>query len=145
MNYWDTSALLKLYISEPDSPYFLELISRSEEPIVSCNISEVEVLCGIYRKEQAGDLKPGSADALVEEFLSDIAAGRIITLPYGTDTIEEVRRLVKAVCQGKPPHLIRSLDVIHLASALLSKAQSLITTDERLRAGARRFGLDVLP
>jgi len=145
VDYWDTSALLKLYIREPDSPYFLELVGGSEEPIVSCNIAEVEVLCALYRKEQAGDLKPGSGDILFEQFLSDISAGRIVSLPYGTDTIKEVRRLVKTVHNEKRPHLIRSLDAIHLASALLSRAKSLVTTDERLRDGAKRFGLEVLP
>lgn len=145
MIYWDTSALLKLYVSEPDSPYFLDLIRRSDEPILSCNIAEVEVLCALYRKEQAGDLKTGAAIALFEEFSTDLSAGRIVSIPYGTDTVQESRRLVKTVYEEKPPLSIRSLDAIHLASALLSKAKSVVTTDGRLREGAGLFGLEVLP
>ena len=33
MMYWDTSAILKLYIPERDSGYFLNLIARTEEQI----------------------------------------------------------------------------------------------------------------
>ena len=29
MSYWDTSALIKLYVPEPDTPYFLELLAGS--------------------------------------------------------------------------------------------------------------------
>lgn len=145
MLYWDTSALLKLYVSEPDSPYFLDLIAGSEEPILSCNIAEVEVLCALYRKEQAGDLKTGAAGILFEEFLSDLSTGRILSIPYGMDTVEESRNLINSVYRKKRPLTIRSLDVIHLASALLSKAKSLVTTDGRLREAAKLSGLQVLP
>ena len=34
MNYWDTSALLKLYVPEHDSGYFLESVVTSGQPLV---------------------------------------------------------------------------------------------------------------
>jgi len=54
VSYWDTSALVELYIAEADSPYFLQLIAGGDEPIVSPAIVTAEILCVLYRKEQVG-------------------------------------------------------------------------------------------
>ena len=56
MIYWDTSALLKLYVAEPDSAYFLRLAEESEEPICSSAIVMTEALAAFHRKQHAGDL-----------------------------------------------------------------------------------------
>jgi len=66
VNYWDTSALLKLYVPEHDSGYFLDLVVSSGRPIVSSAIAAAEILCTLYRKECAGDLKSGGGDGEVE-------------------------------------------------------------------------------
>ena len=142
VNYWDTSALLKLYVAEPDSAYFLRLIEAAENPLHTSDVAKVEVLCALHRKERAGDLKPGAAAALLEKFLGDVAAGRIVCVPYGADTLSKSRELVRLLARCRS---IRSLDLIHLAAASLVKAKVMVTTDERLREAATAAGLDVNP
>jgi predicted nucleic acid-binding protein len=75
MSYWDTSALVKLYVAEVDSPYFLQLLGNTDEPIVTSAIVTTEVLCVLYRKEQARGLKPGGAKTIYQKFKSSIGAG----------------------------------------------------------------------
>lgn len=61
MSYWDTSAVLKLYVTEPDSRYFIDLVASSDTPLRTAQITYVEVLCALHRKEVAGDLLAGAA------------------------------------------------------------------------------------
>jgi len=82
MMYWDTSAILKLYVPEKDSAYFLDLIARTDEQVLTSAIASMELLCAFERKERDGDIKPGGADAAFDKFLNDTRRGRIIEVPY---------------------------------------------------------------
>ena len=145
MAYWDTSALVKLYVAEADSPYFLQLIAKSDEPVVSYAIAAAEVLCVLYRKEHARALKRGAARRLYRKFQTDVNAGRILTIPFGRDVEVEAEKLVRLVFAQPKPLLIRSLDLIHVSTALSSKATRLVATDARLREAATLAGLNLLP
>jgi predicted nucleic acid-binding protein len=144
LSYWDTSALLKLYVPEPDSPTFLDLLTRARKPLVSAAIANTEMLCALYRKEHVGDLHPGAADLLYQHFRSDVVAGRIILVPDGSDVRVEAEKLVaRAYSQGSL--FIRSLDALHVASALAVKATTFVATDARLGDAAVLMGLKVVP
>ena len=145
MIYWDTSALLKLYVSEPDSTYFLDLAADTEHQIVSSVIAMTEVLCALHGMEHRRVLKRGGARRIYEEFLSDSEAGRIVTIPCGPDVAREARQLVELTSRQPAGFLIRSLDAIHVASAVTSKATFFVATDERLRRAAGLMGLKLRP
>ncbi len=145
MIYWDTSALIKLYVPEPDSPYFLKLAAASGETIGSSAILTAEVLCAAYRKERFGELRPGGAAALVRRLMADCKSNRIVLIPYGDDVVAEVRDLVRLALRKTPAVMIRTLDAIHLASAKLGGATRMVATDARLRQAAALAGLAVLP
>ena len=143
MWYWDTSAILKLYIHERDSGYFLGLVSETEDQIVTSTIASIELLCALERKERNGDIKPGGAAAAFDRFLDDAGRGRIVEIPFGRDVIQEARRLIGLVSHRRI--LIRSLDMIHVASAVAAKATCLVATDSRLRQVASLADLNLLP
>ena len=145
MHYWDTSALLKLYVSEADSAFFLELISRTHEPVATSAIANAEVLCALSRKESVGDLKLGGASTVFRRFRADCLAGRILLIPYGLDLLPVMERLARLAFERRPPILVRSLDLIHLATAVAGKATTLVATDQRLRELAPLLPMDVLP
>ena len=145
MNYWDTSALIKLYAPEPDSTYFLGLVSQAEGPLFTSDIARSEVLCTLYRKEHAGDLAAGAAAELFTRFLSDTGAGRIVLIPNGLEVTQKAHTLVQQAYSQPQPLLIRSLDAIHVASALTARATTVVATDTRLREVAKLLGLAVLP
>jgi len=145
MDYWDTSALVKLYVAEADSAYFLQLLTTKDEPIASSAIAAAEVLCVLFRKEQAGALRRGGGRRIYSKFKSDVSAGRILTIPYSHDVEAEVEKVASRVFTRKGVVLIRSLDLIHVATALSGGARDLVTTDVRLREVSKIVGLNVIP
>jgi hypothetical protein len=145
MQYWDTSALLKLYVAEPDSAYFLELLAAADSPILSSAIASVELHCAFYRKELAGDLKAGATHPAFQKFQADVSAGRIVMVPLGDDVAAAASGIIRRSFAGRRPIMVRSLDVIHLSSAAVSGADSLVATDGRLREAAKRSGLKLVP
>lgn len=144
MDYWDTSALLKLYAPEPDSAHFLARVAKSQQPLLTADLAAVELCCALQRKEHVGDLKAGGATALFKRFTRDVEAGRILTVPYGPEVLEGVQKLVMQAYSSDSPIMIRSLDAVHVASALVSKATWVVATDTRLRDAAACMGLRVV-
>jgi predicted nucleic acid-binding protein len=145
VDYWDTSALLKLYVPEPDSAYFLNLVAQAGGPVASSAIAGAEMLCAVYRKEAAGDLTAGGARASFRRFLADCKAGRIVQVPYGDDVTVAAEGIVQMALLSPRLIMIRALDAIHLASAILIRARVVITTDSRMREAAILAKLQVLP
>lgn len=145
MTYWDTSAIFKLYVTESDSPYFLNLLAQTQEQVASSAIVCVEVLCAAWRKELSGELKLGAASTVFPKLNQHIEAGSVVLIPYGPNIVAEAEKLLQFIGGQKTHRLIRSLDTIHVASALECKATSFVATDIRLREIATLAGLRVLP
>lgn len=145
MMYWDTSALLKLYVVEDDSGYFIGLIAKIDQAIVCSAISAVEILCALYRKERNRELKPGSAKAALQKFQADSMAGRLVIVPYGEDVIAAAAKIVEQAYLSAQPVMLRSLDAIHVASAMIVGSKTMVVTDARLRDVAAMARMRVLP
>jgi predicted nucleic acid-binding protein len=145
LNYWDTSTLLKLYMTEQDSAYFINLVANSKNIVLTSDITKTELTATFYRKESVGELAKGKAQQHLEEFAEDISAGRIATVSLNEDVILLAEQLIKKGYTVPKPIMIRTLDVIHVASALASNASTLVATDTRLRDVAFMMGLKVLP
>lgn len=145
MSYWDTSPILKLYAAEPDSQKFLDHVVRSRSVLLTSDLTRVELLSALMRKERAGDLGPGGATLLYGRFLADAAAGRIAMLPVGTDVLAEAAALVQAAYTAPAPVMIRTLDVLHVATAVVARTGTLVATDVRMRAVATLAGLALFP
>lgn len=145
MSYWNTSAILKLYVREPDSQYFLDLVSGSDGPLITAQIARVEVLCALNRKESAGDLVGGAAANIYSRFVADVGVGRILLLPLVKEVLEHVENVVSRSFSPVPALPIRSLDAIHVGTALSSKSTDLVTTDASMRTVANVMGLRPVP
>lgn len=120
--YLDTSAFVKLVIPERET---LALVRTLEtcELLVCSELLVVEALraCGRYGKEYVD----GARQALLDVAL-----------------IPLTRDLLLAAGELPPPHL-RSMDAIHLVSALSRAAhlEAVVSYDEHLTAAARKAGL----
>jgi len=143
--YWDTSALLKIYVPESDSEYFLELIGNAARPVFTSAIAGVEVCCALNRKQQAGDIRRTDAAHAMDRFARDCAEGRINQLACGGEMTIRAREIVELARTRRRPVMIRSLDAIHVASALSIRAAGIVTTDLRMREVARMANLKILP
>jgi predicted nucleic acid-binding protein len=145
VNYWDTSALFKIYVPEDDSGYFVDLIVSSGQPVVSSAIAMTEMLCALYRKECAGDLKRGGALATYRKFAGDCRAGRIVLVPCGEQVFTAAEEIVRLALGRARPVMVRSLDAIHVASAVTARARIMVATDTRLRQVAAMVKLKLMP
>jgi hypothetical protein len=114
---------VKLVVDEPESSAVEELV-RSRH-LVASQVAEVEVRRAVRRR---GTL----AEQLVAEALN---------LVWFVPLDEEARRLAATL----DPPLLRTLDAIHLATALLVEGlDDFISYDGRLAGAARDRGLTVL-
>jgi len=77
MSYWDSSALVKLYVREPDSAEFRALASKASR-LTTGSITRHEVRTVLRRREAEGVLPSGEAAALYGELNADIAATDIM-------------------------------------------------------------------
>jgi predicted nucleic acid-binding protein len=143
--YWDTSALLKLYIPENDSAYFIGLIAKTVEPVWTSAIAAVEFHAAMVRKERAGDVRRADGTRALNRFQKDCAAGRITRIPCGDETTLKAQELVGLARVNRRVVMIRSLDAIHVASALSVLADGIVTTDIRMREVAAMAGLKIIP
>lgn len=126
MIYLDSSALVKLAITEPETQALSTWLGeRDDEVCISSDLARVEVLRAVLRRQPAA-------------------------LPQAQQVIARLLklRLTRAVlgeAAALHPVQLHSLDAIHIASALRLRARltSMVCYDERLGEAARVAGLTV--
>jgi uncharacterized protein len=124
--YLDSSALVKLALTEPESAALTQwLEERADQPLVSSALHRAEVPRAVWRAE------PG---ALPRSYR---VLKRIARVALTADVLDNSATL--------PPQALRPEHAIHLASALALKRDLLafVAYDERLLAAARDAGLPV--
>lgn len=124
MIYVDSSALLKLLRSEAESAALqMWLASQSDVPLLSSLLAKVELMQACCRYH---DLILGDAESLL---------ACVNFIPLRTEIAD------MACTVGDPP--LRSLDALHLASALSVRAElsAFCVYDQRLHEAATAAGL----
>jgi hypothetical protein len=144
MHYWDTSTLSKLYVAESDSPQFSAHWSQTGV-ITSSVLARWELFCVLARKEADGLIPSGAAEIIFNEFLADVGSGAVVLVPMHETEEDQFRNLVLRLYRSKPPLFTRTLDGIHVATAVLHGATEFISTDLNMRRCAAAIGLDVYP
>lgn len=144
MLFWDTSAVLKLYVDEPDAKTFRTLAQRPEILVISA-FSVHELHCAFYRKEFVKALKPGMAEVLYQAFRDEIDGGYFRLIDYSPSVEQHAVEVVRLCYGAHRPVLIRSLDALQLATALAGGATDMVCTDTRMRQGASLVGMNVFP
>ncbi|WP_322779956.1 type II toxin-antitoxin system VapC family toxin [Frankia sp. Cas4] len=125
MIYLDSCALVKLTRPEPETSALRSWLVARSRPAVSSALAMLEVTRAVRRSDPAA--LPRVSDVL----------SRVMLVPV------EESILASAAVLTDP--LLRSLDAIHLATALRLDAPSLVlvTYDKRLSAAASQQGLAV--
>lgn len=126
MIYLDTSAFVKLVWSEPDSDALARyLAQRAGMPLVSSALLTLETHRAVLREDPA---------ALPR---ADLLLTRVGRIGVTASLVESASRL--------PDRSLRSLDAIHLATALALRDElhAILTYDKRLAAVAEAYHLPV--
>ena len=129
--YVDSSALIKRVVAEPESEGLdlaLAGYVADQDVLVSSSLAWVEVERAL-RSIVSADLRFDVGES------ARVAMSGIAERVIGADVVSLARRI-------EPP-VLRTLDAIHLATAVLLDADLVITYDDRLAAAARRNSLDV--
>lgn len=123
--YFDTSALVKLIIAEPETPALRAWIADADREPVACDLVRTELYRAIRRT---------APDRLID---AHAVLNNVTMYQLSAAIFEDAARL-------DPPEL-RSLDAIHLASALDlgDDLEGIVTYDERLAAAATANGIGV--
>lgn len=138
--YLDASALVKLYLPEPESDDLNRLLMGRHDVVVS-DLAITEIVSSLCRRRREGSLTTAVVSRLHRALLGHIEAGLYRRFELIPAAHREAERLLISV--GNVP--LRALDALHLALALGAEAASLLTWDRRLGAAARAFGLGVFP
>jgi len=137
--YADPSALLKLYVHEPESAAVSRWRARTKGPLLVTHYGRIEIANGICLAAFRGYL---GADALRDALASldeDFAEGRYVQ----ADVLwrATLNRAADISRRYTPQLGCRSLDVIHVATALELRLRTVLTFDRRQQQLVRAVGL----
>ena len=144
MSYWDTSALLKLYVTEEDSPAFLALAAGVQR-VMTGFIGKYEARAVFRRREADQVLAAGAADLCYQKLVEHAASGRVEIVPESGLLEHEYGVILKRCLSQTPPVFIRTNDALHLAAAKVAGEVEFVSADIRQRVAAAFLGFTVLP
>lgn len=127
--YFDSSALIKRVVAEPESDALVDFLDDCydrDDVLASSSLAWVEVSRAVLARVKS----PGDAGALIDDAMSGVDER-----PMSADVISVARRI--------EPMVLRSLDALHLASAVVIDADLVVTYDDRLADACRRNALAV--
>ncbi|MBK7876011.1 MAG: type II toxin-antitoxin system VapC family toxin [Planctomycetes bacterium] len=140
MRFWDTSALVPLFVEEPTTA---ELRSWVEDDVDICvwAMSDVEARSAIARRARSGGLSWREVQELGQRFDAFMKRVHVVSL---LDTVKLRAKRLLAI------HDLRAADSLQLAAALATCADDpagyeFVTLDQRLAEAARREGFTVRP
>ncbi len=140
--YVDSSALRQLYVHDVHSAEMAAWRFKSPGPLGLTRFGRAELVNAVASAVFRRDLPETAFDALIVEIATDLVEGRLqlIDLPWRVvfDRAAELGR------RHTPALGTRSLDVLHVASALEMAVRYFVTCDLRQARLAAACGLKVI-
>ena len=138
--YLDSCILVKLFVAEPDSDFFIEALDG--KPLVTSELAYPEVYSALLARERGGTISTSDRRRAWAEFERRVEVGEIRVESLTSLTL---RRAMRSLEQCHPRVPLRTLDALHLAAADLCQEFPLTTTDRRLRDAATLLGIELYP
>jgi predicted nucleic acid-binding protein len=140
--YFDTGVLLKLYSAEENSARAVALIESYGSPICFSGLQHAELRNALYRKCARKEITPQELRRALKDLRSDIDNG-VLHVPEidWSAVFAEANRLTDKYALSTQ---CRTLDTLHVATALQLGAASIGTTDQRQKVLARKGGLKIV-
>lgn len=137
--YAESSAVLRWLFGEPQCAAILAHM-RGAEKVVCSRLTLIETRRVVARAQRDQRISPAEAADVVGLFAAALPRWAVMEIS------ENVARRAE---QRFPAEPVRTLDAIHLASALTLRESlpdlEMLSTDERIRSNARQLGFVVLP
>ena len=110
--YFDTSALIKLYIEEEGTEIVLDLAEDDDShQIVILDIALLESRSAVRRRERDGDISEPDANRVLRQ-IEDDGSSLYLVQPLSSAVIEEAARLIDS-------HPLRAIDALQLAGCVV--------------------------
>jgi uncharacterized protein len=140
--FFDTSALVKLYVQEPGTDRLLQLIGSSlDNRIAVLSLSVVEARSAIRRRQRAGDIDQDAVN-LILDALQKHMESKFLRQPINDTLIDASMDVVDR-------YALRAYDAMQLAGCLVLGAMerrlwTFVCSDRQLLEAARSADLPVL-
>jgi predicted nucleic acid-binding protein len=140
--YADPSALLKLYLKEPESRAMATWRAKHSPPLAVTHHGRVELINGIGLAAHRGFITEPICEAALAALEDDFSQGRYIQ----ADLLwrAALKRAGELSRKHTPTLGCRSLDVLHVASAVELNLKYFVTFDLRQQRLARAVGLKLI-
>ena len=143
MRYFDSGVLLKLYLPEFRTPEASQHFRQAPVLVPFTPLHGVEVRSALRQKVGRGEISAAECARLLQAVDSDLASGVYSTPTIGwPDVYLEAETLSAAHTVST---LCRSLDILHVALAVVLGASELCTFDVRQARMAKAAGISVIP
>jgi predicted nucleic acid-binding protein len=139
----DTGFIASLYLKETTSAPARAAIQAAPVILPLTPLALLELRNAFNRSVQRRRITTAQRDALWQDVESDIASGFLVPTPVPSD---ELHKKARELSDRHTPALgTRSLDLLHIAAALLLGAKEFFSFDDRQRKAAATEGLKVKP
>ena len=133
ITYFDTSSLLKFIIKEIGSEENLNIWNFSDEKVCS-QLTRTEMHSALMRKVREGSISASAMRARLNAM--DNLFADVVLVDITSEVIDASCELVKELP-------LKSADAIHLATALMVRADLFSSSDKKLCAAASESGIAV--
>jgi predicted nucleic acid-binding protein len=133
ITYFDTSSLLKFIIKEIGSEENLNIWNFSDEKVCS-QLTRTEMHSALMRKVREGSISASAMRTRLDAM--DKLFADVVLVDITSDVIDASCELVKELP-------LKSADAIHLATALMVRADLFSSSDKKLCAAASESGIAV--
>lgn len=139
--YFDTGVLLKTYVTEKNSTAADALILQATPPIPFTHFHEIEMRTAFRLKRGRGEITEAEMKGALRDLQADINAGLLEKPAY--DLPDVFHKAEELSTKYATITLARSLDILHVAAAMVIGATDFVTFDKRQASLATKAGLKV--
>ena len=139
--YLDTSALVKLYYPEPHSEWLESRVKEWNFPLLFSPLHELELSNAFFLKVFWKHLNKKASGEILNHVKKDIESGVLIRPLLNWNSV--YKQALDLGSRYTPSVGCRSLDLLHIATALVAQNTLFVTFDEKQGRVAKKAGLKV--
>ena len=137
--YADTSFLVSLYAPDANSAKAAARMRQPEAVLLLTPFVELELTNALHLRIFRRELTVAEVRAAYRAFQHDVAAGVFSTQPVPSAVYEQAKRMAR---RYTPALGVRTLDVLHVATAVVLRAEALWTFDANQAKLAKAVGFE---
>lgn len=138
-HYLDTGILLKLYTGEPESPAVRRFVVEVGQPLPFHALHRSECASALHLKACRGECSIAQANRALEDIAEDLRSGILRALLPDWEAVWQ--RCFGLARSHAAVTGCRTLDTLHVATALEMGFRRLVTSDTRQATLAERVGM----